>query len=125
MLSKPIILNNFKRSIATNEDYLLNEAKTVKWKPSKNPNAEGWTGKSYPYGAKGDALLTREQFIKKWSERIESWIGVKPDLLSVQEFWVNHSMDFEFVGNDGNKYRIYSPGEGAKSKEYHIQKLKK
>jgi hypothetical protein len=101
----------------------LNEG--VKWKSSRNEKAEGYVAKSFPHGKTGDALLSREEFIKKWSERIEKWIGVKPNLESVKEFFTNNSSDFTFVGADGYSYRIYSPGEGPKSKEYHIQKLKK
>ena len=50
----------------------LNEG--VKWKSSRNEKAEGYVAKSFPHGKTGDALLSREEFIKKWSERIEKWI---------------------------------------------------
>lgn len=105
-----------------NEEF-INEA--VKWKPSRNEKVEGFVSKSFPHGKQGDAVISREEFIKKWSTRIESWIGVQPNLNDVSEFFTDRSMDFNFVGSDGYTYRIYSPGEGPKSKEYHIQKLKK
>jgi hypothetical protein len=110
------------KHIHTFENF-LNEG--VKWKPSRNENVEGFVAKSFPHGKKGDALLSREEFIKKWEARIESWIGVKPNLAAVKEFFTNNGLNFEFVGADGYTYRIYSPGEGPRSKEYHIQKLKK
>ena len=103
---------------------IMKEA-SVKWKPSRNSNVEGWTGKSFPHGSKGDQILSRVEFIAKWSTRIESWIGVIPNLDAVKEFFPNRSMDFNFKASDGNVYRIYSPGERPRSKEYHIQKLKK
>ena len=117
------------KNLPTYENFInesvVNEAKAIKWKPSQNPNAEGWTGKSFPHGSKGDRLLSRAEFIKKWSTRIEGWIGVKPNLDAVEELFNNHSIDFNFAGSYGQTYRIYSPGEGPRSKEYHIQKLKK
>ena len=111
------------KNLHTFEEFLF-ESKAIKWKSSQNPNAEGWTGKSFPHASKGDRLLSRVEFIKKWSTRIESWIGIIPNLDAVEEFFPNYSMDFDFVGSDGHSYRIYSPGEGPRSKEYHIQKLK-
>ena len=117
------------KNLKTFNEFLLEsvitEATSIKWKSSQNPDAEGWTGKSFPHGSKGDQILSRIEFIKKWSTRIESWIGVTPNLDAVEEFFPNRSMDFNFVGSDGLSYRIYSPGERPKSKEYHIQKLKK
>jgi hypothetical protein len=99
---------------------------TIKWKPSQNTFVEGYTLKSFPHAKKGDYLLSRDEFSKKWSERIESWIGVKPDLDSVKEFWdSNNSLDFKFKANDDNTYRIYSTGESSKAKQYLIQKYKK
>jgi hypothetical protein len=100
------------------------ETKKIKWEPSKNKKAEGFVSKSFPHSAKGDMLLTEAEFVKKWSRRIESWIGIKPNLSNVETFFPDYSMDFKFTGSDGNSYRIYSPGESAKSKQYIIQKLK-
>ena len=100
------------------------ETKKIKWKPSKNEKVEGYVAKSFPYGGKGDMLLTKTEFVKKWSPRIESWIGIKPNLSNVETFFLDYSMDFKFIGSDANSYRIYSPGESAKSKQYVIQKLK-
>ena len=101
---------------------LLNE---VMWKPSQNANVEGFTSKSFPYGSKGDALLSKPDFIKKWAPRIKAWIGVEPKLQEVESFFpTQQGMDFRFKGSDGKMYRIYSPGEGPKSKQYVIQKMK-
>jgi hypothetical protein len=100
------------------------ETKKIKWKPSKNEKVEGFVSKSFPYSGKGDMLLTKAEFVKKWSPRIESWIGIKPNLSDVETFFPDYSMDFKFIGSDDNTYRIYSPGESAKSKQYVIQKFK-
>ncbi len=97
----------------------------VSWKPSSNANVEGFASKSFPYAGKGDALLSKSEFINKWSPKIKAWIGIEPKLDQVDEFFpTQRGMDFKFKGSDGKTYRIYSPGESARSKQYIIQKLK-
>jgi len=97
----------------------------VSWKPSSNADVEGFASKSFPYGAKGDALLSKPEFISKWAPRIKAWIGVEPKLDQVESFFPSQQgMDFRFEGSDGKTYRIYSPGESSKSKQYVIQKMK-
>jgi len=117
-------LSELRQIIREEVKRALNEG--VKWKPSNNPKAEGYVSKSFPHSkGDGDALLTREKFITKWGDRIKSWIGVKPKLNAVKEFFPNNTMNFTFVGDDGYSYKIFSLGEGPKSKQYQIQKLKK
>ena len=97
----------------------------VSWKPSSNANVEGFASKSFPYGGKGDALLSKPEFISKWAPRIQAWIGVEPKLDLVQSFFPSQQgMDFKFEGSDGKTYRIYSPGESPNSKQYVVQKMK-
>lgn len=102
----------------------INEAKTIKWKPSKNANVEGFTAKSFPYPTKGDKLIPQAKLISKWTSRIKSWIGVDPDLSKVKDFFPDWTMDFKFMGDDGNEYRLYQSSEGARSMTYVIQKFK-
>lgn len=97
----------------------------VSWKPSSNANVEGFVSKSFPFGVKGDALLSKPEFIKKWAPRIKAWIGVEPKLDEVESFFPSQQgMDFKFEGSDGKTYRIYSPGAGTKSQQYVVQKMK-
>ena len=97
----------------------------VSWKPSSNANVEGFTSKSFPLGGKGDALLSKPEFIKKWAPRIQAWIGIEPKLEQVDDFFPSErGMDFKFKGSDGKTYRIYSTGESPKSKQYVVQKMK-
>ena len=97
----------------------------AKWKESSIIGIDSYSRKSYPHSAKGD-LLKKDDVVKsKWKKRIQSWIGVVPDIESVPKIWNdNASLDFKFSGDDGREYRIYHEGETSKSMRYVIQKFK-
>ena len=103
-------------------------SESLKWKPSKNSNVEGYVAKSFPHSkGDGDRLLEKEVLRKKWSNRLTKWLGIEIDLKDVKDFFTGAYKEFGFTfkDKDDNEYRIYSPGEGPKSQEYHVQKLKK
>jgi len=97
----------------------------LKWKEHGHDTIEGYVTKSFRHPTLGDALRSDEFLIKKWSNRISKWLGVKVDLSNVKEFFPDFTMDFRFEDENGIKYRIYLTGENQNSAQYSINKYKK